>query len=183
VAGAKKNAARQGRLIIFIDESGVSERPTRVNTWAVRGETPIVQFHFKWHQLSLIAGLHFTGLCFRLHEGAIAKERVVEFLKALRGHFRQPLLIIWDNSKPHRSVLVRHYVASTGGQIQLHFLPGYAPELNPVEFLWSWLKQHALANFCPDNFGELRHTTRAKLKSAQHRNAIIASCWQQSALF
>jgi transposase len=183
LAGAKKNAARQGRLIIFIDESGLSERPTRVNTWAVRGETPIVQFHFKWHQLSLIAGMHFTGLCFRLHEGAIAKEQAVEFLKALRAHFRRSLLIIWDNSKPHRSVLVRDYVASTKGEIQLHFLPGYAPELNPVEFLWSWLKRHALANFCPDNFTELRSTARGKLKSAQRRNAIVASCWQQADLF
>ena len=183
MADAKKNAARQGRLIIFIDESGVSERPTRVKTWAVRGETPIVQFHFNWHQLWLIAGMHFSGLCFRLHEGTIAKEEVLEFLKALRAHFRRPLLIIWDSSRPHRSVLIREYVALTHGQIQLHFLPGYAPELNPVEFLWSWLKRHALANFCPDNFTELRRTTRSKLKSAQHRNAIIASCWQQADLF
>jgi transposase len=139
LASAKKNAARQGRLIVFIDESGVSERPTRVRTWAVKGDTPVVQFHFNWHQLSLIAGMHFTGMCFRLHDGSIAKEQVVEFLKALRAHFRHPLLVIWDSSRPHRSHLVRDYVASTMGRIQLHFLPGYAPELNPVEFLWSWL--------------------------------------------
>ena len=78
---------------------------------------------------------------------------------------------------------MRDYVASTAGRIQLHFLPGYAPELNPVEFLWSWLKRHALANFCPDTFAELQHTTRGKLKSAQRRSLIIASCWQQAELF
>jgi transposase len=81
------------------------------------------------------------------------------------------------------SNLVRDYVASTAGQIQLHFLPGYAPELNPVEFLWGWLKRHALANFCPDTFAELHRTTRGKLKSAQRRSLIIASCWQQAELF
>ena len=107
LAGAKKNAARERRLIAFIDESGLSERPTRVRTWAVKGETPVVQFHFNWHQLSLIAGMHFTGMCFRLHEGAIAKEQVVEFLKALLHHFGRPLLIVWDSSRPHRSHLVR----------------------------------------------------------------------------
>jgi hypothetical protein len=133
LASAKKNAARQGRLIVFIDESGVSERPTRARTWAVKGETPVVQFHFNWHQLSLIAGMHFTGMCFRLHDGSIAKEQVVEFLKALLAHLRRPLLIVWDSSRPHRSHLVRDYVASTENSIQLHFLPGYAPELNPVE--------------------------------------------------
>src|SRR6266508_2327167 len=183
LASAKKNAARQGRLIVFIDESGVSERPTRVRTWSVRGETPTLQFHFNWHQLSLIAGMHFTGLCFRLHEGSIAKEQVVEFLKALLAHFRRPLLIILDSSRPHRSHLLRDYDASTAGRIQLHFPPGYAPELNPVEFLWGWLKRHALANFCPDSFAELQHTTRGKLKSAQRRSVIIASCWQQAELF
>src|SRR6266508_6943177 len=121
--------ARQGRLIVFIDEYGVSERPTRVRTWSVRGETPTLQFHFNWHQLSLIAGMHFTGLCFRLHEGTVAREQVVDFLKALLAHFRRPLLIILDSSRLHRSHLVRDYVASTAGRIQLHFLPGYAPEM------------------------------------------------------
>ena len=45
---------------------------------------------------------------------------------------------------------------STDGGIQLAFLPPYAPELNPVEYLWAWLKRHALANYCPDGFGELK---------------------------
>src|SRR5438552_11471013 len=95
LAGAKKNAARQGRLIVFIDESGVSERPTRVRTWGVRGETPIVQFHFNWHQLSLIAGMHFTGLCFRLHEGSIAKNKSSRFSKrsALTSDAHRPSLV------------------------------------------------------------------------------------------
>ena len=183
MAGVKKNADREGRLIVFIDESGVSERPTRVRTWARKGETPVLHFHFNWHQLSLIAGMHYSGMCFRLHDGSIAKEQIVAFLKALLAHLRRPLLIIWDNSRPHRSHLVRDYVAATDGRIKLHFLPGYAPELNPVEFLWGWLKRHALANFCPDSLAELQHTARSKLRSAQRRNVIIASCWQQSELF
>ncbi len=91
---------------------------------------------------------------------------MVEFLQALFAHFRAPLLVIWDNSRPHRSHWVRDYVASTAGCIRLPFLPGYAPELNPVEFLWGWLKRHPLANFCPDSFAELKLTTRGKLKSA-----------------
>jgi transposase len=149
----------------------------------VKGDTPIIQFHFNWHQLSLIAGMHFTGACFRLHDGTIAKEQVVEFLKALLVHWRRPLLVIWDNSQPHRSKMVREYVASTAGRIQLHFLPGYAPDLNPVEYLWAWLKRHALANYCPDTLAELRHAARGKLKSAQRRSVIIAACWKQAELF
>ena len=78
---------------------------------------------------------------------------------------------------------MREYVDSTNGQIHLAFLPPYAPDLNPVEYLWAWLKRHALANFCPDNFTELRTVARGKLKSAQRRPSIIIACWKQAELF
>ena len=170
-------------MIVFIDESGLSERPTRVRTWAPKGQTPVIQFHFNWKHLSVIAGLARANCLFRFHDGSIKQEQIVEFLKALRTHLKQPLLIIWDGLKAHRSRLVREYLDSINGHIQIAFLPPYAPDLNPVEYLWAWLKRHALANFCPDNIGELRMTARNKLKSAQHRPTIIAACWQQAGLW
>ena len=61
--------------------------------------------------------------------------------------------------------------------------PPYAPELNPVEYLWAWLKRHALANFCPANMNVLHRTARNKLRSAQRRTTIIVACWKQASLF
>ncbi|GMV70159.1 MAG: hypothetical protein AMXMBFR76_25980 [Pseudomonadota bacterium] len=183
LARAQKKAKREGRLIVFIDESGLSERPTRVRTWAPKGKTPIIQFHFNWTHISIIAGLTRTSCMFRLHEGSIKKEQHVEFLKALRAHLKCPLLIIWDGLKAHRSKLVREYLDSTGGDVQMAFLPPYSPDLNPVEFLWAWLKRHALANFCPNDMNELNTTARSKLKSAQRRPSIIAACWMQAELW
>src|SRR5205085_2243294 len=102
------------------------------------GDSPVVQFHFNWDHVSIIAGMHLSGVTFRLHDGAVRKEEVVEFLKALTTHYRRrKLLIIWDGAKPHRSRLVRDYVESTGGRIVVERLPVYAPELNPVEYLWA----------------------------------------------
>ena len=169
MACAQKKALREKRLIVFIDESGISERPTRVRTWAPKGQTPIIQFHFNWKHLSVIAGLTKTNYLFRFHEGSIKKEQIVEFLKALKAHLKLPLLIILDGLRAHKSKLVREYLDSTDGHIQIAFLPPYAPDLNPVEYLWAWLKRHALANFCPNNLDELQMTARNKLKSAQHR--------------
>lgn len=168
---------------MFIDESGLSERPTRVRTWAPIGQTPVVQFHFNWKQLSLIAGLTRLQCYFRLHEGTIKSEQIVEFLAALGRQIRRPVLIIWDGLKAHRSHVVRDYVDSLQGAIHLETLPAYAPELNPVEYLWAWLKRHALANYCPRNLDELACTARNKLRSAQRRTAIISACWQQACLF
>ena len=183
LAWAQKKARREGRLILFIDESGLSQRPTRVRTWALNGHSPVVQFHFNWDHVSIIAGMHLAGVTFRLHDGAIKKEQVIEFLKALKAHYRRRLLIIWDGARPHCSRLVRDYVDSTDGQIVVERLPAYAPELNPVEYLWAWLKRHALANFCPDTLTELHHGARSKLKSAQRRSTIITACWSQANLF
>jgi transposase len=183
VATAKKKARREQRLIVFVDESGLSERPTRVRTWAPKGQTPVIQFHFNWTHISVIAGVTFTNCMFRLHEGSIKKEQVVEFLKALRAHLKQRLLIVWDGLKAHRSKLVREYLDSTAGDVQIEFLPPYSPDLNPVEYLWAWLKRHALANFCPGSLGELNDVARRKLKSAQKRPSILAACWAQAELW
>jgi transposase len=78
---------------------------------------------------------------------------------------------------------VRVYVDSTNGQIVVHRLPAHAPELNPVEYLWSWLKRHALADWCPDSPTELHHGARSKLKSAQRRSTSVADCRSQGKLF
>jgi transposase len=183
VACAQKKAQREERVIVFIDESGLSERPTRVRTWAPKGQTPVIQFHFNWKQLSMIAGVSFTSAYFRLHQGSIKSGQIVEFLKALVKHLGRRLLIVWDGLKAHRSRLVREYVEALNDHVVLSFLPPYAPELNPVEYLWAWLKRHALANYCPDSISQLAHTARGKLKSAQQRTTLIAAFWKQAELF
>ncbi len=183
LAGAKKNCATQRRLIVFIDESGLSERPTRVRTWAPKGCTPVVQFHFNWKHISAVAGLTRTNFLFRLYDGSVKSEQIVEFLKALRAHLKRKLLIVWDGAAQHKSRLVREYLDSTKGAVQMALLPGYSPDLNPVEYLWAWLKRHALANFCPKSLNELKTTARDKLRSGQHRQSIITACWKQAELW
>lgn len=81
-----------------------------MRTWAAIGQTPVIQFHFNWSHVWVIAGLTRTNCWFRLHEGSIKKEEIVEFLKALKVHLQQPLLVIWDGLKAHRSRLVREYL-------------------------------------------------------------------------
>lgn len=167
---------------MFIDETGLSERPHRVRTWAPRGQTPILQMHFNWHQLSAIAGLTFWNFYFKLVPGSFNGARLIEFLRQLRRQIKRKLLVIWDGLPAHRSRVVRDYVDSTKGTIQIEQLPAYAPELNPVEFLWAHWKQHELANFCPKHFAELAAFARNKLRRSQHRPRIIASCWTQAEL-
>lgn len=169
-------------MIVFVDESGLCERPTRVRTWAPKGETPVLQYHFNWHQLSVIAGITLYRFYFRLFPGTIKGPEIVEFLKALEATIGKKLLVIWDGLKAHQSRRVRAFVETTRGAIQLERLPAYAPELNPVEYIWGYLKQHALANFCAHDFAQLSDTARRKLRSMQRRPRLVAAFWKQAEL-
>lgn len=105
----------------------------------------MLQYSFNWNQLSLIAGVSFWRMYFRFFRGSIKAAQIVEFLQALQRTIRGKLLIIWDGLPAHRSRLVREYVESLDGRIQLERLPAYAPELNPVEYVFGYAKQRELA--------------------------------------
>ena len=152
LAGVKKKAKNEGRTIVFIDESGLSERPHRCRTWAPRGQTPVLQYHFNWKTLSAMAGVTWWNFYFRLFPGAIRSPQIIEFLSHLLRHIPGKLLIVWDGLPGHRSRMVWDFVRQQRGRLWLEFLPAYAPELNPVEYLWSHWKQHELPNFCPTTF-------------------------------
>jgi transposase len=182
LAGLKKNALKQGRTIVFMDESGLIEQPTRVRTWAPRGHTPVLQYHFNWHQLSVIAAITFWRFYFRLFAGSIKGPQIIEFLHALGHQIRRPLLVIWDGLPAHRSTLVREYLESLNGAVQIEQLPAYAPELNPTEYIWGHLKHHELANSCAQTFGALKTHARNRLRSMQRRPTLIRAFWQQAEL-
>lgn len=182
LAGSKKNAIKQRRTIVFIDESGLSERPSRVRSWAPRGETPVLQYHFNWHQLSAIAGVTVWQFYFRLFPGTIRGPQVVEFLQALRRQTRRRLLVIWDGLPTHRSRVVRRYLDRLAGATQVEQLPAYAPELNPVEYVWAHLKNHEVANLCARDFAQLTDLARRRLRSMQRRPSLVTAFWKQAEL-
>ena len=169
-------------MIVFVDESGLSERPTLVRTWAPKGQTPVIQYSFTWKQLSVIAGVTLWNFYFRLYPGPIRAQQCVDFLKALRRQIGRKLLIIWDNLKVHKSRLVRRSLDSCRGEIQVEFLPAYAPELNPSEYLFGHLKPRELGNFCPRNIDELKNYARRRLRSMQRRPTLVAAFWKQAEL-
>ena len=103
----------KGGTLVFIDESGLSERPTQGSRPGHREEqTPVLQYSFNWKQLSVVAGLSFWNFYFRFHAGAIRGPQFVEFLQALTHQIRGKLLVIWDGLPAHRSRVVKNFVRS-----------------------------------------------------------------------
>ena len=170
-------------MIVFVDESGLSQRPHRCRTWAPRGQTPVLQYHFNWKTLSAMAGVTWWNFYFRLFPGSIRSPQVVQFLQHLLRHLDCKLLVVWDGSQTHRSRLVWDFVREQKGRLWLEFLPAYAPELNPVEYLWSHWKQHELPNFCPQTFWQLSHYARMALRRMRRRTTLVTGFWAQAELF
>jgi len=156
----KKKSRREGRTIVFIDESGLSERPTAgQDLGAQRPDAgPAIQLQLEatvGHR-----GISFWTFYFRLHAGAIRGPQFVEFLQALTKQIRGKLLVIWDGLPAHRSRVVKDYVEALDGHLVLERLPAYAPELNPVEYIWGYMKQRELANLCLHTIGEVGRFAR-----------------------
>ena len=123
-------------MIIFIDESGLSERPHRVRTWAPRGQTPVLQYHFNWKALSATAGITWSNFYFRFYQGAIRAPQVVDFLGQLLRHLRRKLLVVWDRLPAHRASLVRDFMAAQHGWLVIESFGRALPALAAATKVW-----------------------------------------------
>ena len=106
---------------------------------------------------------------------------MIDFLKSLVRHIRRPLLVVWDRLPAHKSALVQEFLGYSQGYIETEYLPAYAPELNPVEYLWGYWKQHELPNVCPKDYWELDARARQALRRMR-KPRLIAAFWKQSSL-
>jgi len=133
--------------------------------------------------MSAIAGLSFFNFYFQLLEGAVKSQQVIDFLGHLGRYLRRRLLIVWDGLSAHKSKVTRDSIASQEGRIAVEYLPGYAPELNPVEYIWGYCKQHELPNLCPKDFAQLGWAARRALGRMRRRPTLVESFWKQAELF
>jgi transposase len=153
-------------MIVFIDESGFSQRPVVRRTWGRRGDTPILVERVVYGHFSAIGALGYhpkrrqVRLFLSLGSRTIKKEDIVKFLKYLRRHVRGRMVLVLDNLPAHRSKVVEEYFEAQKEWLQVEWLPAYAPELNPVVDVWANLDGRELANFVPDNLEHLRGQVR-----------------------
>lgn len=143
----------------------------------------MIQETFGWKSLSVIAGITLWNFYFQIHAGSIKSPQVIAFLKALLRHLPGPLLILWDGAAIHRSKVVKEFVATTDGRLELASLPAYAPELNPVEYLWAHLKEHEIGNLMVRHAWELRRDATEALRRMRRRPKIIRACFAQAELW
>lgn len=172
-------AKRQGAEIFFWDESGFRADSVHGKTWGVRGQTLVVQRPGQRQSISAASAVNARGgFWFKTYHGALNAERFVALLKQMMRHRKKPVHLIIDGLPAHKKALVRDYVKSTCGRLALHFLPGYAPDLNPDELVWSHIKRTGTARR-PLRAGEhLDERIAAELAAVQRNPKLVRSFFQ-----
>lgn len=163
--------------------------PLARRTWSPRGQTPVLYQKTCSHKkVSAIAALCIApsknrfSLYFRLHPDAnINSILTYSFIRCLLKEIMGNLIVVWDRFQPHRSKKVWKLLTITE-RLHFEFLPPYAPELNPVENVWSYTKMNPMANLTALNIDSLASKSRENLRSLQHKQKLLRSFFKETGL-
>ena len=171
-----RKAKRQKAEIFFWDESGFRADAVHGKTWAAKGQTPVVERPGQRQSVSAASAVNSKGaFWFETYQGALTGELFVQLLKNMMAERQRPVHLVIDGLPAHKKAIVKEYVASTEGRLTLHFLPGYSPDLNPDELVWSHAKRTGVAR-SPLRKGEkLRERVDAQLQSVADNPALVRS--------
>jgi transposase len=163
-----RRAKTMRAVICWGDETGISNQDQIGRSYAPRGKTPVVARLAKRISRSMVSAVSNRGLMrFMLYEGALNADRFVDFLRRLTKDAGRKVLLIVDNLKVHKAGKVQAWVASHAHEIELFYLPAYAPDHNPTEYLNNDLKQALRRKPQPDSKDELIRSARSVLRTIQ----------------
>jgi transposase len=172
----RDKARRERRALVFADESGFYLLPAAVKTYAPKGQAPILDEWQTRDHLSVMGGVTPQGKVYSLvRPKSLNGLHAIEFLVHLGRLGADRLLVIWDGSPIHRRAEVKAFVADAGDSIQLEPLPAYAPDLNPVEWLWGHLKEVEMRNLTCGDLEELHLELHLALGRVRQKSRLIGS--------
>jgi transposase len=172
----RARAKRRGAKLFFLDEAGVRSDQVLGRTWGLRGQTPEVPTSGKRQSVNAISAVNALGeFWFEIYSERLNAAKFVELL----GHFmrrrKSPVMLVLDSHPAHIAKSVAKYVQQLRGRLELHFLPGYAPELNPDEFVWNHLKRQGVSKKPLRKDESLRQRVHADLTDIQSRPGLVRS--------
>lgn len=172
----RQRARQRGAMVFFLDEAGIRSDAALGRTWAPRGQTPVVATTGQRQAVNAISAVNEKGaFWYATFTGRFNAARFEEFLRSFLKHRRQPTMLVVDGHPAHRAARVARYVASTRGRLELHFLPGYSPDLNPDEFVWNHIKTNGLSKRPLRRNESLRERVDRDLAAVKGRPALVRS--------
>jgi transposase len=174
-----RQAKADGGEVYFWDESGFRADTVHGKTWGLKGQTPIIEQPGQRQSISAASAVSARGgFWYCTYQGGLNAELFVALLRRMMKGRSKPVHLVVDGLPAHKTALVKAYVASTNGMLTLHILPGYAPELNPDELVWSHMKRTGVAR-SPLRQGEkLADKVEAQLAAIKRLPQLVRSFFQ-----
>lgn len=174
-----RQAKAEAGEVFFWDEAGFRADAVQGRTWGVKGRTPVVERPGQRQTISAASAVNAKGgFWYCTYQGGLTAELFVRLLRTMMRHRSKPVHLVVDGLPSHKTKLVKDYVRSTEGRLTLHFLPGYAPDLNPDELVWSHMKRTGVAR-TPLRKGErLQEKVEAQLAGIKKAPRLIRSFFQ-----
>lgn len=185
----KTEAHARNACLVFIDESGFMLAPTLRRTYAPSGQAPVEKTSDPHARISAIGAIILSpeyrrvSFAFELacDNANFNGESVAAFLPVIQEKVKHPLTLIWDSVGIHLSRPVAVYLSRSGSIVSEQF-PANAPELNPVDSVWSHVKYGRLPNYTPFDLSELRGTVTAELKRLQGQPHLLRAFIRRAGL-
>jgi len=175
----QKRAKKEGAVIYFQDESGIRSDFHSGTTWALKGQTPIIEATGARFGLNMIAAITPRGeMNFMIVHGTVRAEQICDFLKRLMAGRDHKVFLIWDGHPTHKSKKVKECVASFDGRLELFLLPSYSPDLNPIEQLWNHTKGNGVGRKVINGPDQLKSAVIKQLRRLQKLPKLIASLFR-----
>lgn len=172
----QKRAKKEGATIYFHDESGVRSDFHSGTTWALKGQTPVVESTGARFGLNMMAAITPRGqMQFMIVKGTVRADQICEFLKRLMHGHQNKVFLIWDGHPTHKSKKVKECIALFEGRLEIFLLPSYSPDLNPIEQLWNHTKTNGVGRKVVNGPDQLKSIIINKLRSIQKLPKKIAS--------
>jgi transposase len=170
-------AKAEGGIVLWLDESGISSSAELGTTWTITGHTPVLPKTGQRFRVNLMAAINNQGrLHFMVYQGSLTVARYRTFLDRLAtDHAGSRVHLIADQHPTHKAKSVKAWLAENDQRIIQHFLPGYAPELNPVELLNGDTKREVANKAAPRNRLAMAAAIRAHLHRLQKQPARVIS--------
>lgn len=177
----EQRARAEKALILWIDEMGLRSDHTAGRSWSPVGKTPVIEGTGQRFGTNVISAISNKGhLQFSVFKQRFTTPVLIDFLgRLVRQADGQKVILILDGHPVHRAKKVREWVAAHADQIELQFLPGYSPELNPTELLNQDVKTNALGRRRPTTQQQLMGETRSYLRSRQRTPHIVARYFEE----
>ncbi|MBT9136905.1 MAG: hypothetical protein DDT34_01991 [Firmicutes bacterium] len=172
----RMRAKCNGAVICFLDEAGVRSDQVLGRTWGLRGQTPEVATSGKRQSVSAISVVNALGaFWYEVYGERLNATRFVMLLRHFMRNRKIAVFLVLDRHPAHIAKQVAEYVQSLQGRLELHFLPGYAPELNPDEFVWSYIKKQGVSKKPLRKNESLRTRVMSDLADVKSKPALVRS--------